>query len=599
MLQKFLIAAVVFILSVVRLEAQTGHTPADPSALGPASPTTVTLSAAAPPARLMPTAGLNPGVIGLTATAQNWSYDPTSVYDQKGVNVPRGFSAEAPNEVVDPFSGNLVLYSTDLYLPGVAGLDLVLQRVYNSKIHLNYAAKATGDPTRVARGIIFGPPSPLGVGWSMHLGRLVNPTVIPNSAMGGPRYYERPDGSQHPFFTYTGAGCGDEQNDVCLRTKAKDNPYLAADGVWRLSTTDGRVITFGHMVVADVGAHCCYSVYYATEIRDVHGNKIQIFYHDNTILGIPYQREYFRNFMDRIIDSTGRLITFGYTEVGPESVRLTSITAVGRTYRYSYTPLDAFVGGWAPWGAFLTQAQPPEGAPWAYDYAGLYNGECGDHSKHWCELTQITYPQGGTITYTYEERVFWAQTNPMAVRTVETRQVAGRAVTSATWTYTYNRNATYTGDEHTVITRPDGSQEIYTYFGVGDGIYNPLGLAWKAGVLLQKRIRDAGGTVLQTETYDWEPGPAISNETWGDPWIGFDVGVFVARVRQKVIQRGNLTWITTHTAYNNASNVPRCTTEQGDGATRYRHHATFPVDLVQQGDYAFRWLGLPGNDVLR
>src|SRR5262249_2302262 len=128
-----------------------------------------------------------------------WSYDPTSMYDQKGVDMPRGFAVGAPNELVDPFSGNLVLSHTDLHLPGLAGLDLILQRVYNSKIHRNYAAHATGDPNRAALGMLFVPPSPLGLGWNLHLGRLVGAVQTgANNLLAEPRYYERPDGSEHP-----------------------------------------------------------------------------------------------------------------------------------------------------------------------------------------------------------------------------------------------------------------------------------------------------------------------------------------------------------------------------------------------------------------
>src|SRR5699024_8085054 len=97
------------------------------------------------------------------------SYDPTSVYDQKGSNAPRGFSALAPAEQVDPFTGNVIIRHTDLHLPGVAGLDLTLQRVYNSKIHRNYAARVTGDTSRVNNGMLFVPSSPLGLGWNLHL----------------------------------------------------------------------------------------------------------------------------------------------------------------------------------------------------------------------------------------------------------------------------------------------------------------------------------------------------------------------------------------------------------------------------------------------
>jgi hypothetical protein len=38
----------------------------------------------------------------------DFDYDPTSAYDQKGLSVPRGFTAQAPAELIDPFSGNLV-----------------------------------------------------------------------------------------------------------------------------------------------------------------------------------------------------------------------------------------------------------------------------------------------------------------------------------------------------------------------------------------------------------------------------------------------------------------------------------------------------------
>lgn len=411
----------------------------------------VTIAADSPPP-LRPTASTVLKSLRRTTADDDFAYDPTSVYDQKGLSAPRGFSAQAPNEMVDPFSGNLIIRHTDLHLPGIAGLDLTLQRVYNSKIHRNYAKK-TSDPN----GLLFVPPSPVGLGWTMHLGRLVGAVSTgPNNTLAGPRYYERSDGSQHPFFTYSGPGCDAGSGDVCLLTKQMDNPYW--DGTdWRLATADGRNITFGHE--ASDGSTV---VHYATEIRDIHGNRIQISYHDNTISGISVQRDYFRHFIDYIIDSAGRRIDFNYGVVNsPDVVRLTSITFVGRTYQYFYSNTNP----WPSSQAFLTRAQPPEGAPWRYEYQGLSNGDCADNSKRWCELTEITYPAGGTIEYTFDELTFWTHGNPAAVRAVATRTIGGREVTSAAWTYQYNRANNYSGDEHTVITRPGGSQEIYTYFG--------------------------------------------------------------------------------------------------------------------------------------
>ncbi len=594
MLQNLLVIVLLASLAACRLtatrqDAETARVPANNADVARPEPVTLAPPKASGPPRLTPMPRAQARAI--FAAPGGWGYDPTSVYDQQGVNVPRGFAAEAPNEAIDPFSGNLVLYHTDLRLPGVAGLDVNLQRVYNSKIHRNYAARASGDPNRVALGMLFVPASPLGLGWSLHLGRLVGAVQGgPNNLLSQPRYYERPDGSQHPFFTYTGPGCGDGQTDICLITKQQDNPYPMADGTWRLATTDGRIITFGH--AASDGSTV---VRYATEIRDIHGNRIQIFYHDDTIPGIAYPRDHFRHFIDRIIDSANRTVSFGYSEVNPGLVRLSTITALGRTYRYFYSAQDP----WSGLQAFLTRAEPPEGAPWRYDYAGIHNNDCADNSKRWCELTELTYPQGGTIAYTYQDHTFWAQTNPMAVRAVATREAAGRELTPGTWTYTYNRAADYTDPEHTVITRPDNTAEIYTYFGVGSGQdYNPVGSAWKAGVLLGKQIRDADGTVRQTETYDWEASPALSSEIWGDPWIGFDNGVFLARLRQSVIQRGTLSWTTTHTSYNNVHNLPRCTTEQGaDGATRYRLRAYHVGDTIVQGE-GFRYRNLPQWDLL-
>ena len=549
------------------------------------------VSSADRPRQLMPTHGAIRPAARAAAATQAWDYDPTSAYDQRGINAVRGFGSAAPNELIDPFSGNLILYHTDLTLPGVAGLDLVLQRVYNSKIHRNYAARVTGDPARVNNGMLFHPTSPLGLGWNMHMGRLIgfNQTG-PNNGLVGARYYEKADGSQHPYFNYSGAGCGNETDDVCLVTKGQDNPYrLRNDGPWRMATSNGLNITFDH--TAFDGSNI---VNYATEIRDAHGNRIQITYHDDQIPGVAFPRDYFRHFIDTIVDSANRTIQFGYREVTPGIVRLTGITAVGHTYRYGYSATNP----WPDSQAILTLAQPPAGAPWRYDYAGVTSGDCGNNSKRWCELTQVTYPTGAVIDYTFSDEVFWAGTNAMSVRAVSQRTLGGRAVTAGTWHYAYNRAADYTEDEHTIITKPDGSQEVYTYFGVGNNTYNPLGAAWRMGTLLQKQLRTADGTLLQRERMEWVASEALSSEIFGDPWIGFDVGIFLPRLQKRTIQRGDLTWTTTNATFNQFTNAPRCSVEQGDGVPRYRLVAYHARELVQQGDIFFRFRGLPALDIL-
>lgn len=546
---------------------------------------TLQLDVAAPPRGVLRPVGTIHDA-DLLVTRGEMSYDPTSPYDQKGLSVPRDLSIAAPNEMVDPFSGGLILAHTDLHLPGIGGLDLTVQRVYNSKIHRNYAARASGDPNRIALGMLFVPPSPVGLGWTLHFGRLVGAvSILPNNQLSGPRYYERPDGSQHPFFQYSGEGCGDEVDDICLLSKENDNLYQPG-GNWGVATRNGLNVIFGHTAFDGFAL-----VHYATEIRDAQGNRIQIAYLDDEIDigGTLYHRDYLRHFPDYVIDSAGRQIQFNYGAYDGE-VRLASIAANGRLFEYNYSPATQH-GQF-----FLTEARPPAGASWHYDYAGLANGECADNSKRWCELTDIEYPCGATIHYAFDDLVFWAQTNPMAVRAVSQRDIGGRELQPGAWTYTYNRGAAYDGDEHTVITRPDGSKEVYTYFGVGAGPYNPIGLAWKAGALLKKRILDLADAVLEVETFDWVPSQAISDEIWGDPWIGFDLGVHVARMQRHAIERGGLTWVTEHTSFHD-NGRPRCTTETGDGAVRYRVNG-FSGQSHWQGDLLFRFSDLKVTDAL-
>jgi len=54
------------------------------------------------------------------------------VFDARGFNPNRDYFSQLPYEHIDPMTGNLLLTFTDLVLPGNAGLDLKIQRTYNS-----------------------------------------------------------------------------------------------------------------------------------------------------------------------------------------------------------------------------------------------------------------------------------------------------------------------------------------------------------------------------------------------------------------------------------------------------------------------------------
>ncbi|MPZ20907.1 MAG: hypothetical protein GEV06_23845, partial [Luteitalea sp.] len=99
----------------------------------------------------------------LPAAAQISPSSP-SIMNGAGQNPRHGPLAFLPFESVDPLNGGLHLTQTDLVLPGNAGLDLAITRVYNSKIFPDWEAGGGGS---------LMDPSWVGLGWRLHFGRVV------------------------------------------------------------------------------------------------------------------------------------------------------------------------------------------------------------------------------------------------------------------------------------------------------------------------------------------------------------------------------------------------------------------------------------------
>ena len=81
--------------------------------------------------------------------------DPTvqedPFYEQKGTDQFISERTTSPfqqvSESIDPFTGNLNLLHTDIILPGDGGLDLKIQRAYNSRI---WGRKDISNPALLA-----------------------------------------------------------------------------------------------------------------------------------------------------------------------------------------------------------------------------------------------------------------------------------------------------------------------------------------------------------------------------------------------------------------------------------------------------------------
>lgn len=120
--------------------------------------------------------------------------------DGKDPFYSQGVSKDAPqinsvSEHIDPLSGTLTLSHTDIHLPGNGGLDVNLIRTYNSAI---WGRRDIATPGFMA----LYEKSPVGIGWSMHMGIVRNPFGLGGSNLSSPDnpVVEMPDGSRHILY---------------------------------------------------------------------------------------------------------------------------------------------------------------------------------------------------------------------------------------------------------------------------------------------------------------------------------------------------------------------------------------------------------------
>jgi hypothetical protein len=83
-------------------------------------------------------------------------------FSHQGLDLLHPPDSALPNEQVDPASGALTVVGTDLVLPGNAGFDLAIQRVYNSSVFPDYDSGSTAIEED----------SWAGIGWKLHFGRV-------------------------------------------------------------------------------------------------------------------------------------------------------------------------------------------------------------------------------------------------------------------------------------------------------------------------------------------------------------------------------------------------------------------------------------------
>lgn len=502
-------------------------------------------------------------------------------YAEPGLNPFRDPVSANVTENIDPFSGTLTLTYTDLVIPGNGGFDIKIQRTYNS--NNIYLSRKTD--TNVAPNLTqLLPRTATGLGWTLHLGRVLKtggsttPSICdtnatnPNDDTLDNAILELPDGRQQILFVnatgFSTTFITKEQWVASCLSGGNGLLVISPEGVkYTMDFVRSGGFTYASTSSVDYA-------WYPTRIEDHNGNFLTISYST-----LSAGKE---GLISSITASDGRTVSFGYTGTTATTVLLTSITANGQTWKYQYTPLSGISGGYL----FLTSVVRPDGSTWTYTYWDRAAGVAGDNV-----LQTVTYPYGATVTYDYGYVCFMGTTCSSTNDTFNSLVVAskvngGRDVTAGTWTYSYAPSAT---EDVTTVTFPGGSY-IYHHFGskmLFGGATICGQTLWKIGLLKEKQIFN-GSTLVQDETYTWQPLFKISNEEYvRPPYDGSDENhprysdclVFAPVLTEKDVTRDGTTYSTMYSNFD-ANFNPQTVDETGQ-ATRTTNLTYFPRNAGQ------------------
>jgi ankyrin repeat protein len=400
-----------------------------------------------------------------------------SFYQEPGLSQNRDTVAQHPNERVDPFTGKLQWHFVDVFIPGNGGLDIRVQRSYSS---LNE---------------ILGEDSPFGEGWTMHFGRVLRKADIAICALGqnptSNPVLELPDGSRQIMHD------GLDGIDTITPGLWKGTCNNAPEGGLIVQSPDGtryEMTTAGPPVGS--GPAKLQNTFYTTRIIDRNGNTLNLTYglQGGTAFGVQ-----------SISASDGRTVTFNYV-----GATLSTIVTSAGTWTYSLTQ----VPNTATNQFFLSQVARPDGTTWKYEYNPTSSGP-GVGTPGGYSMKKVTYPTGGTISYTYGFIIFNAN-----VALPPSTVVAQKQSSEGTWTYAYqpattpvaflNGAASYVIDpaapntqfDRTTVTGPEGSTQFLHlgYTSVSPGSVYLIGTL--AGKIASSNI---GGQLFftQLESNSW------------------------------------------------------------------------------------------------
>ncbi|NQZ86912.1 MAG: RHS repeat protein [Colwellia sp.] len=281
--------------------------------------------------------------------------------------------------------------------------------------------------------------------------------------------------------------------------------------------------------------------------------------------------KYTNGLLTSITSNKGRSIVLAYNTSGTFLGELSSVTANGKKWRYSYKTSTT--------GNHLERVTLPDGTFWLYDIAGFrgfyLNGE-SDYQGAYPELSiNVTHPQGSMVNivlrsiWKYKPGICWSPAKSLGtdpgninqlcrsrVLAVVKKELTVNNGDSYEWLYeygdddhnvllyNYNTKTWYNNiDEQTNTVTTPNAEHTYVFSRRKN---------WQEGALLRKDTRSLNGTLLSSSTTEWQATVDYGEgEDW-DPAHAGNPGLDTYKRAEKtsVIIENNNTYTTRYTDFN-------------------------------------------------
>lgn len=420
-----------------------------------------------------------------------------------GVIAERGLHGAVPEENIDLFSGSLVLKYLDITLPGPNGFDLNIWRVYNSKVNTESTGTTYSYPQQETSSWV-------GYGWSMHMGRILNPDST-NPTI------EFPDGRQEGTYPWI-----HDSSILITRNFLKLKKYDAVHGGFHtLYFQDGTAWVFGATATLFLkGAQVPAAL--VTKVVNSYGHEINISYHPGTAK------------LMQVVDALGRLVIFNLDGNG----NLDSITAphLDGTAVYDYTVAALAWGD--PAYTRLDAMKPP-----VLNHVSFFYNDA-THK----ELSQVTTSYGGTITYAFSDQDFAYFDDTMHTRALAGKTIQFNAGNTATWHYVYGD---YSGVYSIIVQNLETGVVDKELNGGYALVYGPHSIerawffgpqpesayGWYAGLMaFEETFKMDGSACVATSQFVKDPEPVstdliiVRGASWGPATAALEVGGYQMKI---------------------------------------------------------------------